>query len=73
MIKHIKGKSVRKPVTARCKYDRVYQVDKENFPRFLTDLDIPYIPYPKLKRERNTQVEEQDEIVPVVISRVVLM
>ena len=72
MIKHMKWKSVRGPVTAKCTRDRVYQVEKENFPRFLTDFQIPYVPYPKLKRERNTQVEE-DDIAPVVSSRIFLM
>ena len=47
-------------------------VDK-NFPRFQTDFNISYDPYPNLKTECNTQVEEEDEIVPAVSSRVVLM
>ena len=68
----MKGKSVREPVTAKSTKDRVYQVEKENYPRFLTDFQIPHVPYPKLKRERNTQVEEED-ITPVVGSRIVLM
>ena len=72
VVKHVKGKSVREPVTAKCTRDRVYQVDKENYPRFLTDFQIPHVPFPKLKRERNTQVEEED-ITPVVGSRIVLM
>ena len=68
----MKGKSVREPVTAKCTQDRVYQVEEENYPRFLIDFQIPHAPYPKLKRERNTQVEEED-ITPVVGSRIVLM
>ena len=45
----------------------------KNFPQFLTDFNISYDPYPNLKMECNTQVEEEDEIVPLVSSRVVLM
>ena len=46
--------------------------DKENFPRFRTDFNISYDPYPNLKMECNTQVEEEDEIVPVVSSQLYL-
>ena len=68
----MKGKSLWEPVTGTCTQDRVFQVEKGNYPRFLTDFQIPHVPYPKLKRERNTQVEEED-ITPVVGSRIVLM